>query len=336
MKQIFITGKRKCEIRDVPDPQAINDWVLVKITVAPMCTEYKQYSSGQVHSPLGHEAAGEVIDVAQPGRVKRGDRVVVMPQYPCGMCDLCLSGEYIHCQHTVDIKSYTGEAYGNSTYAQYILKPDWLLPVIPDDISDEHGSMLCCGLGPTFGALERMQTTHGDMVLIAGLGPVGLGGVINARHRKCRVIGITKNPYRANLARELGAEKIFNPLESDIEKQILDYAKGIGIDCAMECSGDTQAMALLLQVTRRNGKIAFIGESGEFCFHISDRLIRNGLNLYGIWHYNLNGVAKLFELVRENRPLIDKLISHRFPFTAVQEAWQLQNTHACGKVLLRM
>jgi L-iditol 2-dehydrogenase len=336
MKQIFITGKRKCEIRETPNPKAVKNWALVKITVAPMCTEYKQYVSGQVHEPLGHEAAGEVIDVAQPGRVKAGDRVVVMPQYPCGVCDLCLAGEYIHCQHTINIKTFTGEAYGNSTYAQYILKPDWLLPVIPDDISDEHASMLCCGLGPTFGALERMQTSSGDVVLITGLGPVGLGGVINARYKNCRVIGITGNPYRANLAIELGAEKIFNPLESDLEEQILAYTNGIGVDGAMECSGDRRAMALLLKVTRRNGKISFIGESGKFCFHVSDELIRNGLKFYGIWHYNLNGVAKLFELVRESGPLLDKLISHRFSYTRVEEAWELQATHACGKVILRM
>ncbi len=102
MKQVFITDKRKCEIREVPVPHAKDDWALVKNYVAPMCTEYKQHASGQLNHPLGHEAAGEVVEVAQPGKVNIGDRVVVMPQFPCGKCNLCLVGEYIHCQNIID------------------------------------------------------------------------------------------------------------------------------------------------------------------------------------------------------------------------------------------
>ena len=334
MKQVFITGPKKTEIRDVPTPQAKEDWALVKITAAPMCTEYKQFANGKANHPLGHEAAGKVIEVAQPGKVNVGDRVVVMPQFPCGTCDLCISGEYIHCQHIVDQQLYSGSERGSSTYAQFILKQSWLLPVIPDDISTDHASMLCCGLGPTFGALERMNVAGGETVLITGLGPVGLGGIINGRYRNCRVLGVTKNPYRANLALELGAEKILNPDDPDIDKQILDITGGKGVSCSIDCSGNPQAMKLILKVTKRNGKVSFVGESGDLTVKISDDLIRNGLTLYGIWHYNLNGVFKLFELVRETESAIDKLITHRFPISKVASAWELQLSRRCGKVLL--
>jgi L-iditol 2-dehydrogenase len=334
MKQVFITGPKKSEIREVTTPKAKEDWALIKIYVAPMCTEYKQYDSGQVIHPLGHEAAGEVVEVAQPGKVNVGDRVVVMPQFPCGKCDLCLAGEYIHCQNIVDQKLYSGSEFGSSTYAQYILKPSWLFPIIPDDISIEHASMLCCGLGPTFGAMERMKTGAGDTVLITGLGPVGLGGIINARYRNCKVIGITKNTYRANLARELGAEKILNPDDPDLEKQILAITSGKGVTCSVECSGDPQAMRTILNITARNGKVAFVGESENLSLRISDDLIRNGLTLYGIWHYNLNGIPKLFNLVRESKTSMDILITHKYSINDVADAWELQQERECGKVLL--
>ena len=60
-----------------------------------MCTEYKAFVEGRVSSAHGHEAAGEVVEVAQPGRVNVGDRVVVMPQYPCGIVR-SLSGRRLH------------------------------------------------------------------------------------------------------------------------------------------------------------------------------------------------------------------------------------------------
>ena len=102
MQVVSITGPRQCALIERPDPKIAEDFVIVKIHSAPMCTEYKAYKDGQPTDRIGHEAAGEVVAVAQPGRVKIGDRVVVMPQYPCGKCDLCYAGDYIHCENTVN------------------------------------------------------------------------------------------------------------------------------------------------------------------------------------------------------------------------------------------
>lgn len=333
MKQVFITGKEQVEIRDVPDPSAFKDWALVKIYAAPLCTEYKQFASGQVNFPLGHEAAGEVVEVAQPGHVKVGDRVVVMPQYPCGKCNLCNSGEYIHCRSSLSLKEFIGSEYGDSTYAEYILKPSWLLPVIPEDISYNHGSMLCCGLGPAFGAMERMGVGPFDTVLITGMGPVGLGGVINALYRNGRVIAVSGTPYRAKLASELGAHHVIKP-DKEAKDRILDLTGGRGVTAAIDCSGEAAMQNLIIKTTARNGRVGFVGESGNIDIHVSDDLIRNGLTLYGIWHYNYTGINKLFDLVRFEKSKIDKLITHRFTMDEVGQAWRLQLSRKCAKVLL--
>ena len=104
-----------------------------------------------------------------------------MPQYPCGKCNLCESGEYIHCLDTFDIESFTGISEGGSTLAEYIVKPSWLLPKIPHELTYDQASMICCGLGPTYGAIDRLNLSQNDTVLIAGMGPVGLGGIINIK-----------------------------------------------------------------------------------------------------------------------------------------------------------
>ena len=155
--------------------------MLVKVHAVPLCTEYKGWLSGKEYQ--GHEAAGEVVEVAQPGKVKVGDRVVVMPGAPCGKCALCISGEYIHCQHWYDHHEFSGLAHEGDTHVQYLIKQDWLLAPIPDGMSYELASLACCGLGPTFGAMENMNVSASDTVLITGAGPVGLGGVVNAKYR---------------------------------------------------------------------------------------------------------------------------------------------------------
>ena len=336
MKKAVILGERRGGLVDAPDPKPKENWALVKVHAAPMCTEYKGFLAGRKAEFLGHEAAGEVVAVAQPGRVKPGDRVVVMPQYPCGQCALCVAGEYIHCEHTVDVAAFTGSPEGRATMAQYLLKPDWLLPAIPDGVSYEHASMACCGLGPTFGAFERMGVDAFDTVLITGLGPVGLGGIVNARYRGARVIGVEGHPWRAARARDLGAEAVIDPGQPDARDRIRDMTGGLGVDKALDCSGAPAAHRLCINAVRRWGQVAFVGEcSDETAIKASPDMIRKGITLVGSWHYNLNGFPKVMQVIRNCGPALDRLISHVFPMTQIQQAWEVQASGECAKVILK-
>ena len=200
MKKVVITGKSRAKLVDVPEPRAKEDWAVVKIHTAPMCTEYKAWLAGRKSQYLGHEAAGEVVEVAQPCRVTVGDRVVVQPQYPCGVCALCIAGEYIHCRHAYRFREFTGSPEGHATYTQYVLKPSWILSPIPDDVSYDHAGLALCALGPTMGAMQRMRVDAFDTVMITGAGPVGLGGVVNAAFRGARVIVVEGHRWRARPA----------------------------------------------------------------------------------------------------------------------------------------
>jgi L-iditol 2-dehydrogenase len=221
--------------------------------------------------------------------------------------------------------------------AQYLLKPDWLLVPIPDGMSYEHASMACCGLGPTFGAMETLGVDAFDTVLITGLGPVGLGGVINARYRGARVIGVDGNQWRAQRALELGAEAVIDPSDADSLAQILALtSNGRGVDKAVDCSGVVAAHRLCIDATRRRGAVAFVGESyTDTPVKISPDTIRKGLTLIGSWHYNLKDTPKIMRIIAESGPALDKLISHTFPMTQVQLAWELQASGQCAKVLLK-
>lgn len=334
MKKVVISGMKKAEIIDTSTPRPKMDWARVKIHVVPLCTEYKAYRDGERNEFLGHEAAGEVVEVAQSGQVEVGDRVVVMPQYPCGQCSLCKSGEYIHCENILDVETVTGHREGTATYAQYMLKPSWLLPRIPAGMRYEHASMLCCGLGPTFGAMERLQVSATNTVLITGMGPVGLGGVINGTYRQARVIAVSHHGYRGELAEALGAELVLTSGSENSISKIMDLTDGQGVDHAIDCSGNPIAQKLCLGATRRNGHVGFVGESGDLTIRVSDDIIRNGLTLYGIWHYNLNDIPNLFQVASDSADLLDRMITHTFPMDQVVEAWELQLTRRCGKVIL--
>jgi threonine dehydrogenase-like Zn-dependent dehydrogenase len=334
MKVAAMLGDQRGGLAEKPDPKAKGDFVVVKVQSVPMCTEYKGFKSGGEGDCFGHEAAGEIVDVDQSSRVKVGDRVVVQPVTSCGRCHLCLRGENIHCQHMRNMHQETGNEAGSATYAQYLVKPDYHMSLIPDDISTEHAGLACCGLGPTFGAMEQMGVNAIDTVMITGMGPVGLGGVINGTYRGARTIAVESHPFRANLAKELGAALVLDPNDDDNLKKILDFTDGNGVDKAVDCSGAAPAQRLLIDAARRKGQVTFVGEGGAVEVHISNDMIRKGLVLRGNWHYNLAEYPRLLNVIRNNSEKIEKFITHRFPMSDVQSAWELQTTGNCGKVLL--
>ncbi len=288
MKTVAITGVEQCEMVERPMPHAKDDFV-VKVMSAPLCTEYSDYADGcgriefergeEAPSFLGHEAAGEVVEVARPGRVQVGDRVVAMPGFWCGKCRYCLGGEYIHCQDPVDPHEACQTEAGSAAYADYCLKQDWLVLPIPDGMSYDHASMACCGLGPGWNAMQTMRVSGTDTVLVSGLGAVGLGTVINAVYRGARAIGLARNGYRSRLALELGAEAVLNPEEDDVVTEVRALTGGLGASKSVETSGQPRYMDILMEATRRQGHLAFVGESGDYTIRISDGMLRNGLHL---------------------------------------------------------
>jgi L-iditol 2-dehydrogenase len=333
MKRFVITGQKQAELQDTPIPEPKEDWALVKVHAVPLCTEYKGWLGG--HEYGGHEAAGEVVKVAQPGKVKVGDRVVVMPGSPCGKCAYCISGEYIHCQHMHNAAEFSGIKHGGDTHVQYLIKQDWLLVPIPDGISYERASLACCGLGPTFGAMENMNVSAFDTVLITGGGPVGLGGVVNAKYRGARTIMVEQIPYRQQKAKELGADLVLDPNDAEIRLKIMNFTNSIGVDQCLESSGTVDAQRLCMDVTRRRGQIALIGECGDdLAIKASPDFIRKGIVLMGQWHYNLNGVNKIMKVICES-PVVEKLITHVLPMSQIQAALEISASHNCGKIILK-
>ncbi|MDQ0693135.1 L-iditol 2-dehydrogenase [Arthrobacter sp. W4I7] len=326
-----ITGKGKVEVSDRSTPKASGDLVVVKILVAPMCTEFKKRQNGIEDHSLGHEAVGVITDAGNSRRFQVGDRVAVMPHYGCGLCYLCSSGDYMHCPDQRDVLAETGQDYGTATYSQYLLKPDWLVVRIPDDIPLVHAAMACCGFGPTFGALERMRVDALDVLLVSGCGPVGLGAVVQGVTRGARVFAVETHPYRAELALKLGAERVFNPMEEDVPS-IVKANTGRGADAGIETSGAPVAAKNLALSIRPRGRLSVVAWTGDVTF---PPLVPQGIDIFGVWHWNsLKLAEEMWRTVRKAGHLIDLMITHRMPLEDVSGAMDIQDTGACGKILL--
>lgn len=334
MKKAVILGKRKTGLIEVPDPRPKENWVLVKVHASALCTEYKAYLEGRELLFGGHEGVGEVVAVSRPCRVKVGDRVVILPQYPCGRCPLCKSGDYVYCQDNYDFEEFIGTKEGSGTFAQYVLKPDWLLPPIPDDVPYEHAAMAIDGIGASFGAFQSIAIGAYGTLLITGLGPVGLGAVVNACFRGTRVIGVEPAPWRRDRALQMGVEAVFDPAEPDLVGKIRELTEGKGVTYALDCSGKVQSQRLCIDATRSRGRVAFVGETNdELSIRVSPDLIRKGLTVVGSWLYNMADYPEVMRVIQQS-PLIGLLVSHVMPMSQIQEGFELLAGGQCAKVVI--
>jgi len=331
MRQVIITGPDRSAVVERPEPRIRDAFVKVKIEVAPLCTEYRSFARGEVSDCLGHEAAGVVAEVARKGPLAPGDRVVVMPQYPCGRCRCCREGDYIYCEQVIDPLAACASETGMATYAQYCIKEDWLLLPVPDEVSLDRAAMACCGLGPAFGAMQRLGVGAGEVVVVVGLWPVGLGAVINGVWRGAKVIGVDRQTYRLGLARELGAQAVIDTDHEETLARVRELTGGAGADVALDCTGVPAAQAMAVASTRRRGRVGMIGWGGRVEL---DNPVPSGRLVAGCWHWNLHDADRMFRLIRDCGPLLDRLITHRFPMSRVSDAWRLQASGDCGKVLL--
>lgn len=332
MKAAVITGPGSITITEQPTPQARGDVVVVKILVAPLCTEFKQRQLGHQGDRLGHEAAGIVVDPGSSTLVAEGDRVVVMPQYGCGRCWLCARGEHIHCPHQRDVLAETGSVVGLGTIAEYVLKPDYLLIKVPDDIPLDHAAMACCGFGPTFTAHHRLATSVLDTIVVSGCGAVGLGAVLQGATRGAPVIALETQPYRSELARKLGAAEVLDPLHTDVTEEIRNLTGGRGADGGIETSGAPPAAATLASSIRVRGGLALVAWTSEVRFPTP---IPAGLDIYACWHWNhAVHLTSMWAMIRAASAGIDVMITHQLPLDSVAEAMDLQDRGVCGKIIL--
>lgn len=339
MKTVQIDGRRSCILVDRQMPSIGSDYVLIKVHVAPMCNEYLAYRDllfleRNRPDSLGHEMAGEVVEAPPGASVRPGDRVVALCGFPCGGCEPCLKGYYAHCATPDDPREVCATETGDCGFAQYAVKPEWMLVPVPDGLSLEHASMACCGLGPTFGAMQRMRVEAVDTVLITGLGAVGLGGVLNAKFRGATVIGTTRSPYRAALARKLGCDLVLDPTAGDALHRVLATTNGRGVDCAIECSGQADNQRLAIDSVKRLGAVTFLAEPGEIPLRVDADLVQKGVTLHGSLDINRADAGALLRMIEAIPDRIDAFITHRLPLAQIAEAFEEQMSFNCGKIVL--
>lgn len=361
---LTIPEPRQAALAEKPYPVITPGFVIVDVAIAPVCNEARIYRDHQFEwhdSPehLGHEGVGTIAEVAEGSRFQVGDRVIVFQGNSCQECFVCTQGlSPTHClgipyegfddgmapqdvtAGLLGIEKVNGSQSGGFAMARYRIAPEHMIVKIPDHLSFEHAAAGNCTLGCTYTAAEELQVSAGDVVIVAGIGFIGLGAIVNALYRGATVVALGRNEYRMNLCRELGAHHVINPDDPNWLEQIHDITGGRqGVDAAFECSGADYYLDRCFTGLRRYGRLYSLGflGTGNYTVSILNTIMDRHIAWTGghdVRFRDRDGLLRMLGDAEVQRQ-IDVLTTHTFPMSQAADAFEVGLTKNCGKIYLR-
>ncbi len=342
MKAAFLPGNSTVVLKDVEIPEPGYGEVLIKMKSSTICGSdiraiYREHTGkgpeGYQDKICGHEPSGQIVKCG-PGlrRFKQGDRVVVYHISGCGVCNDCRRGYMISCT------SPFRRAYGwqrDGGMAEYLLAEEKDLVLLPDSLTYTDGAQIACGFGTVYEGLEKIGVCGNDAVLVVGLGPVGLATLMLARAMGAnKLIGVDTVQERLNIAKEKGLADVVMISDANALEKIKELTGGMGVERAVDCSGNTYGRQLAVRATRKWGRIAFIGEGGSVELNPSPDLIHEQKTIYGSWVTNIWRMEELVERIVRWGIHPEDLVTNRFTLDRASEAYALMNEGKCGKVAI--
>src|SRR5438094_814855 len=267
MRAAIFNGPHQIEVRDRPDPVITEPTdAIVRVVLGCVCGSDLWYYRGQSPHDLGaigHELIG-VIDEVGPGvhTLAEGDLVVAPFTYSDGTCPHCRAGWTSNCVNGGSFGNH-GMDGGQGERVRVPFADATLVAVPGSGHSDQTlrsllalSDVMCTG----HHAAVSGGVAAGSVVAVVGDGAVGLCAVIAAcRLGAARVIALSRNPSRQEMARSFGATDIVAERGEAATQAVLGLTGGIGVDAALECVGTGESMTTAFSIARPGSIVGAIG-----------------------------------------------------------------------------
>jgi L-iditol 2-dehydrogenase len=300
------------------------DHALVRIRAVGVCgSDVHFYERGRigpyvVKDPviLGHESAGEVVEVGEEvEHLRPGDRVAIEPGVPDRTCWHCKAGRYNLCAAV----PFMGTPPWNGALCEYVAWPADFCFKLPEGLSFEEGAMTE-PLAVAMQGAKRGDVQVGHSVAVVGCGPIGLVTLQAAKARGAtRIVATDLQQSRLELARKLGATDVLNAADGDPAQRVRELTDG-GVDVALETAGTVATVQQACAMVRMGGVVTLIGMPAEleFAMPVLDIICRE-YDVRGVFRY-CNCYPPALALLGAGRVDVKSLITHRFPLEEAKAA----------------
>ncbi|WP_205600691.1 alcohol dehydrogenase catalytic domain-containing protein [Gracilibacillus sp. YIM 98692] len=341
MHAVVCHGPEDYRYEQVDVPEINEDEVLVRIKACGICaSDIKSYQGaamfwgGGVLPPwndapvnAGHEFIGEVVAIGDKAKIRHnleiGDLAIAEQIVPCRECRYCIDGTYWMCenQNIYGHQRIVADG-GMAEYMKY--HSNSIVHKVPKTIPEKHAATiepLSCSVH----TIERANIEFDDVVVVAGLGPIGLMKLQLAKLKSPKLlIGIDLKPKRLDLAKKLGADIVLNPAEQDVEAEVKKLTDGYGCDVYIHNSGHPSGVIQGLKMIRKRGTfVEFSVFSDETSVDWSIIGDRKELNVVGSHISGQDGYPVAIKMLEKGLVKVDEIITHEFRLEDFMEAFRL-------------
>lgn len=326
MKALVYTKPYSFEYSDFPDPAVGDEDVLVRVRACGICGSDVHGFTGKTGRripPLimGHEAAGIVEGLGKNvSSFEKGDRVCFDSTVYCNKCESCRAGLFNRCDKRQVLGVSVPAFKRHGAFAEYVAVPWWIVTKIPEELSFVHAALLEPASIGTHAA-NRAPMSNDDAVVVIGAGTIGLFILQAARLRgAAKVIAVDINEFRLDIAKKLGADKLINPLKSNLSEAILQETEGKGANVTLEAVGYAKTFTDAVSITRMGGYVVAIGNLDKKAEFDLQQLVAKEHAFIG--SYASSGeFSDCIELVASGKINVEPLISDVLPMQKGPDAF---------------
>jgi L-iditol 2-dehydrogenase len=321
MKMSVVTGPGKAEVLEADRPQVGPDDVLVRMRACGICGSDAFYISiggippRQGHTPLGHEPAGEIVEVGSGvSAIAVGDHVVINPMAAPG--------------------GIIGNGGPAGALADYLLIENAVrgtsLEVIPDHIPWEVAALNEPMAVARHGA-NRCNPKPSDKVAVFGAGPIGLGATLAFKSiGVSHVVVVDLIASRLEKALRIGADAVIDSTKDDVVRRLIElHGEGdsmfpgkAGTDIYLDAAGAPAVITTALAAAQRGATLGIVGVHKEPVPVELVNVMSNEITILGSMGYP----DEIFEVTKDlvaNWEKYALIVSHTIPFDHVGEALEL-------------
>ena len=322
MKALVLQVDRSLRLVDRPRPACTApDDVVVRVAQTGVCGTDRGVLLGKFPArpgvTMGHEVVGEVAEVGSAvTTLKPGDRVLVNPNFYCGLCDWCRRGAHNFCLHKA------GNELGidrDGGFAPYLRLAERFLHTVPDGMPDDRAVLVeprACVLNN----LEAARLRPAEEVLVLGAGPIGILVALVADHLAGRVCLVERDPYRRSAAARYFAGVPGSAVRLGEPDEPVAGSAALVVDTV------GSLLERACELAQNLGRVVVMGFDGTASGRVRPLdLLQRGLSIMGAGDYHSRTFPQALELAR--RLPLEGIVTHHVPIEEFPEALAALGMH---------
>ena len=314
MRVAMYYNNHDVRLEEMPVPRIGPGELLLRVDASGLCGSdvMEWYRVERAPMVLGHEVAGEVVEVGEGvTQYKAGDRLVVTHHVPCNACHFCLSGRHTVCD-TLRQTNFDPGGLAEFLRVPQINVDRGVLP-IPDHVSSEAAAFtepLAC----VYRGQRRAGLQPGQSVLVIGSGLAGLLHVMLARALGAgKILASDLVESRLEAALQLGAEAAILATD-DVPARVRERNGGLLADLVIVCTGALPALKQALESVERGGTVLVFAPTDpgvDLPVPVNDVFFRNDITMTTTYAAAPSDLAAALGLISAGRVRVERMISHR-------------------------